>query len=161
MNMKYTKEILEKLAPTVNTISDLVRLIRNSDTCSPSSINLVSKKLKEYNIDTSHFIGSAAGGINHGKGNKRRHYSLILIHDESVIKRSKRSTIMYALEAEGSVKYICDICSNPGIHNGKELRLDLDHIDGNWKNNLVTNLRFLCPNCHSQTDTYGFKVNKY
>ena len=41
--------------------------------------------------------------------------------------------------------------------NGKELRLELDHIDGDSTNNTVDNLRLLCPNCHSQTPTYKAK----
>ena len=54
----------------------------------------------------------------------------------------------------------CDIC-NIATWNNKPLSLHLDHIDGNPKNNLVSNLRLLCPNCHSQTDTYcGKNVNK-
>ena len=32
--------------------------------------------------------------------------------------------------------------------------LQVDHIDGNYLNNLKDNLRFLCPNCHSQTSTW-------
>ena len=32
--------------------------------------------------------------------------------------------------------------------------LEVDHIDGNWKNTTPENLRLLCPNCHSLTDTY-------
>lgn len=32
--------------------------------------------------------------------------------------------------------------------------LEVDHIDGDHRNNAVTNLRLLCPNCHSLTDTY-------
>ena len=38
---------------------------------------------------------------------------------------------------------------------GKELRLEIDHIDGSRFNNTLENLRILCPNCHSQTETYG------
>ena len=38
---------------------------------------------------------------------------------------------------------------------GKTLNFHLDHIDGDNTNNELTNLRILCPNCHSQTDTYG------
>lgn len=36
----------------------------------------------------------------------------------------------------------------------QKLNLELDHIDGNNFNNNLLNLRLLCPNCHSQTDTY-------
>jgi len=50
-------------------------------------------------------------------------------------------------------------CSECGLTewNGKSLNMELDHIDGNRTNHLITNLRMLCPNCHSQTDTYRAK----
>lgn len=44
--------------------------------------------------------------------------------------------------------------------NNKHLSLHLDHIDGDTTNNDLSNLRFLCPNCHSQTDTYAGKKTK-
>ena len=49
--------------------------------------------------------------------------------------------------------YMCDEC---GISewNTKPLTLELDHIDGDVSNNELSNLRLLCPNCHSQTSTY-------
>ena len=53
--------------------------------------------------------------------------------------------------------YVCIICGNTGTHCGKSLTLELDHIDGNSDNNLPSNLRFLCPNCHTQTPTYKYK----
>jgi protein-arginine kinase activator protein McsA len=40
------------------------------------------------------------------------------------------------------------------LWNGKLIILDLDHINGDNKDNRIENLRFLCPNCHSQTETY-------
>lgn len=38
--------------------------------------------------------------------------------------------------------------------NGKSLTLEVNHKDGNAANNVLENLEFLCPNCHSQTETY-------
>lgn len=40
---------------------------------------------------------------------------------------------------------------------GKPLGLQMDHIDGNCDNNALDNLRLMCPNCHSQTPTFGSK----
>lgn len=38
--------------------------------------------------------------------------------------------------------------------NNMPINMQLDHIDGNSHNHKLDNLRLLCPNCHSQTDTY-------
>jgi 5-methylcytosine-specific restriction endonuclease McrA len=51
----------------------------------------------------------------------------------------------------------CTECGLGNIWNNKTIILQVDHIDGNRRNNLITNLRLLCPNCHSQTDTWGSK----
>lgn len=40
---------------------------------------------------------------------------------------------------------------------GNPMPLELDHIDGNHKNNELSNLRLLCPNCHAFTPTYKTK----
>ena len=51
----------------------------------------------------------------------------------------------------------CSICGQRDEWNDKPLSLHIDHIDGNCMNNIQSNLRVLCPHCHSQTDTYGNK----
>jgi hypothetical protein len=53
----------------------------------------------------------------------------------------------------------CSECSQPPVWNNKPLTLHLDHIDGNSDDNHPSNLRLLCPHCHSQTDTFGSKGN--
>lgn len=48
----------------------------------------------------------------------------------------------------------CVMCSGARVWNGRVIELHLDHINGDHIDNRLENLRFLCPNCHSQTDTY-------
>ena len=43
---------------------------------------------------------------------------------------------------------------------GQPISLQLHHKDGNHCNNLINNLCFLCPNCHSQTDNYSGKSSR-
>lgn len=49
----------------------------------------------------------------------------------------------------------CASCGIGPLWNNKKLILQLDHIDGNSDNNLPINLRLLCPNCHTQTETHS------
>lgn len=52
------------------------------------------------------------------------------------------------------IEYKCSMCGNTGNWQNKPLSLQLHHINGNKKDNRLENLTFVCPNCHSQTDTF-------
>ena len=52
--------------------------------------------------------------------------------------------------------HTCEVCGT-SEWNGQPIPLEVDHIDGNPENNVVTNLRRICPNCHAQTNTYKGK----
>lgn len=66
------------------------------------------------------------------------------------------SALKRRLLAAGLIANECRLCGQSGIWKGKSLIMHLDHINGRRKDNrLKENLRMLCPNCHSQTDTYA------
>ena len=58
------------------------------------------------------------------------------------------------LYKEGYKMPVCECCGLGDSWNNKPISLHLDHIDGVSSNHLLNNLQILCPNCHSQTDTY-------
>ena len=69
-----------------------------------------------------------------------------------------RTTIRKNIVKYNIVEYKCSIC-NIKKWNNKSISFHLDHIDGDRKNYVLKNLRFLCPNCDSQTETYCTKIN--
>lgn len=53
--------------------------------------------------------------------------------------------------------YECQECALLPAWRDAPLSLHLDHINGDRYDNQLSNLRFLCPNCHSQTPNFGGK----
>ena len=85
------------------------------------------------------------------------------IPDEDVFKENSRHSnemVKHRIVNQNLLEYRCVKC---GIDSwqGESIVLDLDHINGDNLDNRISNLRYLCPNCHSQTSTYkGRNKNK-
>lgn len=109
----------------------------------------VKRIIEEHDIDVSHFNV----GIALQRGKKRWTYEEIFVVGSAI----PRPSLSRYVERFNVLPYQCVGCGNTGVWNGVKLRLSVDHIDGVSDNNTVTNLRYLCPNCHSQTDTFGGK----
>lgn len=96
-----------------------------------------------------------------GKGLKKISPKIPLsdIIEKGVYPHYQSYKLKKRLIAEGVKKNVCETC---GLSSwkGKQLNLELHHVDGIRQNHKLSNLKLLCPNCHSQTDTFRAKNNK-
>lgn len=91
------------------------------------------------------------------KNNRYKNMSEILVENSKYISTSN---LKQKILKEGLLKNICAICGQKPIHNNLPLALQLDHINGIHSDHRLENLRILCPNCHTQTNTYSGKNKK-
>ncbi len=83
-------------------------------------------------------------------------------HRKRLKDRRTTSGLVSILQTRGLKANECEYCGLGEIWNDGQLMMQLHHKDGNNKNNDIENLEILCPNCHSQTDTYcGKNIKKY
>lgn len=75
-------------------------------------------------------------------------------------KRLAGNLLRNILINECNIKPLCDICGIGMFWEGKPLKLQVHHINGNNYDNREKNLQLLCPNCHTQTSTYTGKNMK-
>lgn len=79
---------------------------------------------------------------------KKRQERITTLPFDALSPSEKREVVK--LDQEGK----CSECGVGDNWNGKPLKLELDHINGDRKNESRENLRYVCPNCHSQTETF-------
>lgn len=118
----------------------------------------IQRRIKNENINISHFLSVKELLSN----NKNFNW----ISKETFLERLKNNdkivewSLKKKLKEFNLIPYSCAKCNLNNIWNNEILTLQLDHIDGNHLNNKIVNLRWLCPNCHSQTNTFCGKHKK-
>lgn len=146
---KYPPELLAEAAARSRSIAEVLRAL--GVRISGGSHAHISRQLKRFDIDTSHFTGSAH---NRGRtGNRRPSADLLTIRPPGSY-RTPGFRLRRALTAIG-VPELCASCGVGPVWQGAPLVLHVDHISGDFLDNRPANLRLLCPNCHSQTATYA------
>lgn len=141
------EERLRELVKECRSFNELFR--RLGMTSSGSSLRRLKEELELYGIDYK-FIPEKIGG-------KRAKIPLDKILKEGILYSSK--DLKRRLITSGIKEDKCEICGVGNVWNGKPLTLHLDHINGIHTDNRLENLRVLCPNCHSQTETFAGRNN--
>jgi hypothetical protein len=111
----------------------------------------ISRRIRQLGLDTSHFTGSA-----HNRGRpsgKRKLAAELLVEKPALAGRTHAFKLRRALDEIGRPAR-CELCGMADEWHGSKLTLEIDHINGRHNDNRPENLRLLCPNCHSQTETF-------
>jgi len=116
----------------------------------------IKKYLKQYNIDTSHFKGRAWNKGLPWIGKPVMSLTSILIENSTFQSyKLKKRLIMTGLKPS-----YCEECHWAQVSDDGRLPLELDHINGDSKDNRLENLRILCPNFHSLKPTHRGRNSK-
>ena len=111
-----------------------------------SNHKTIEKRLIKYGISIDHF-----------ESNKpiERNYENVFCINSTVTQATLRKWFLKISDDSR-----CAICGQSKSWNNKNLTMILDHIDGDNHNNLPNNLRWICPNCNSQLETFAGRNNK-
>lgn len=138
----------EKLGDAVRnsfSYTDVIKLFANK--VAAGHYITLKKYIKKFNLDISHF--SPYKNSNKKAFKKLSNEELFIINSSADTKTIRNRIIQEAL-----LPYKCK-CGNEGDWQNQKMTLQMDHKNGNKKDNRLANLEFLCPNCHSITPTYG------
>lgn len=146
---KYKPEDVEKIAQNCTSMKQLAKQLGYSQNGGTSG-KTISKYCEYYNISLEHFT-------NLPKEMVKRNPENVFIKDST----ANQTTLRRWYEKGKYTEYKCSICGQEPFWNGKELTLTLDHINGDNKDDRLENLRWVCPNCDRQLDTFCSKNMNY
>ena len=149
---KYDDDKFKEDVAKSKNYRNLIRLIFKDELLDNKTIKYISncykndllKKIEKLGLDTSHFRAYTT---------KKKKFDLTKVLVEN--KEYKSSNLKLILYREQIKEEKCEKCGIGPEYNGLPFAMHLDHINGNHKDNRIENLRILCPNCHSQTNTYS------
>lgn len=157
---KYTKQLLAPVVAESHSLAEVLRRLGLKQ--SGGAQRLIKQRIREYGLSTEHFTGQ---GWNRGltaETNQivaRTRRKLCLSEEHVFCERSpaRSGELRKRLRRDHGWE---ERCQNCGIVEwlGRPLTMHLDHRNGIHDDNRMENLRFLCPNCHQQTPTWGNKA---
>jgi hypothetical protein len=146
-DLAFSKVVIES-----KSVSDIIRKLDRVE--SGAARSYIKSRICRLGLSTDHFTKTANKADLTWRG---RSVNLKDVLVKNRIGKRERITLLRRAFLSTGVDETCNMCGLSKIWNGRPLVLHIDHIDGCNTNNEVHNLRFLCPNCHSQTETFGHK----
>ncbi|MGP3686326.1 HNH endonuclease signature motif containing protein [Streptomyces sp. IBSNAI002] len=142
------EEALRAAVPTAMSYADLMRALG----LAVNDVNhrRVRRRVAQLGLDVTHFRRRAWASDRPAPARATAADTLVRLPEGS--PRTNRARLHRALQEIG-IPYLCGGCGNQGHWLGQPLTLQIDHVSGDWLDNRPENLRYLCPNCHSLTDT--------
>ncbi|MFC9700173.1 HNH endonuclease [Streptomyces sp. NPDC056943] len=145
---RWTREVLAQAVAASTNMCDVLR--RLGVEVVGGQHTHISRRIKAYGIDTSHFHAPSRRGK---PWRPRTPEALLVEQTGPQTRRIPSDRLTWAMKESG-VRNQCATCGTDASWRGRPLPLEVDHIDGDWRNNRIENLQFLCPNCHSTTANY-------
>ena len=150
----WTDDDLSRAAAASSTLAEVQR--RLGFRPSGGMHRFLKAHLKRLSISTEHFLGQGwARGQRHPGGYRARPLNEILVRESGFLSTAG---LRKRLITAGLKLPICEHCGLD-TWRGERLPLALDHVNGDTRDNRIENLRVLCPNCHSLTDTWCGRKN--
>ncbi|MFJ7048892.1 HNH endonuclease [Streptomyces sp. NPDC101112] len=141
-------ELREAVARSAS-VAEVLRLLERPDNTRLRS--LFPQLTAAYGIDTSHFLGQRHRRGKPGPTPLKRPHDVLVRHSGK--QRTSTSLLRRALHEVG-VPEECAGCGVGPKWRGQPMTLEVDHINGDWSDDRLPNLRLLCPNCHAVTSTW-------
>jgi hypothetical protein len=141
------KKELQNILSRNTTLADALREVVGVSKLT-YAYEILKVRIEEDDLDISHL------DLNDRHSGRR---NVLPTNEEIFVENSQahNTIVKRRLIKDNLIPYVCAECHNDGIWNGIKLVLQLDHVNGINNDNRLVNLRFLCPNCHSQTGTYS------
>lgn len=146
MDRTWTDEQLKEM---ISSSRSRLEVIQKLGLSAPGGYRTVNKYIRLLNLDISHFETQAERNKRYGKARRIDDAKLFVENSDYDTCALKRR-----IQRDSLIPYICKKCGQGDVWDGEPLVLQLDHINGCNRDNRLENLRYLCPNCHSQTATY-------